>query len=67
MKIEITKTNAKTLRTAIWLLTQTCNRNRPDNNFEFNDKIAAELQVTLNQLAKLNELSGDLRETFKLD
>jgi len=68
MKIEITKQNAKSLRTAIWLLTQTCNKNKPDNEkFELNKSIAADLRVKLDDIIKLNELSATLRENFKIE
>lgn len=68
MKIEITKKNAETLRTAIWLLIHTCNKNKPDaEKFDFNRQVAKELGVTLSDLMKANDLSIEFREKFKLD
>ena len=68
MKIEITKQNGKLLRTAIWLLTQTCNKNSPDNQkFELNKKIAADLHVKLDDIIKLNELSATIRESLNIE
>lgn len=65
MQITISKSKAKNLQKAIYLIVQTCNKTRGEQKFKPNEKIMKDIGISVKGLHELHKVSEQIEKKLK--